>query len=203
MHSRPVVAALVLFAIACAKSAPMPAPAIRPIGNAKNWMLTEPLVYRVGTSSDSVIVPRGFVTDFASIPPWLQSVIQPMGPHLLPSIVHDYLYWEQGCTRAQADSLFLKAMIEHEVPADDARNMHSAVAIFGKGAWSGNTRERTAGLPRIVPDTVRQPGPLESWDAYRAFLYSAGVRPGPPAGISPAFCARASERLIAHGVPAG
>ena len=89
---------------------PTETPAIRPIGDAKNWMLAEPLLWRVGDSGESIVVPQGFVTDFASIPPVLQSLIRPLGPHLRPAIVHDYLYWEQTCSRKQADRLFRVAM---------------------------------------------------------------------------------------------
>ena len=74
----------------------------RPVADGKNWIVKEPLTYQVGISNDRVTVPRGFVTDFATIPPILQSLIQQNGPHLLPAVVHDYLYWKQTCSRDDA-----------------------------------------------------------------------------------------------------
>ena len=41
----------------------------RPFSDGRNWIVKEPLTYRVGVSNDSATVPRGFVTDLASIPP--------------------------------------------------------------------------------------------------------------------------------------
>jgi hypothetical protein len=171
---------------------PIAGVALRPFAEGTNWMLTEPLVYRVGDSRDSVVVPKGFVTDFASIPPRLQGLISALGPYMLPAVVHDYLYWEQRCTRAQADRLFLIAMQEMRVPFDRRWPMYEAVNGFGGGAWTQNGRDRRAGLPRIVPDGVRRNEALESWRSYRAYLRTAGVRPGPPAEISQRFCAHGS-----------
>jgi hypothetical protein len=182
---------VVLLVQACGapRFAPIDPPALRPIGDAKNWMLVEPIVYRVGHSSDSVIVPKGFVTDFASIPPALQSFISQLGPYLLPAVVHDYLYWEQSCSKSQADSLFLKAMTEMRVRRRDRAAMYEAVHVFGGSAWVSNARERSVGMPRVVPDSgVRPPEPLETWSQYRAYLYGAGIRPGPKAPIATAFC---------------
>jgi len=51
-------------------------------------------------------VPAGFVTDFASTPRALWSVIPPTGRYQLAAVVHDFLYWDQGCTREQADTVF-------------------------------------------------------------------------------------------------
>lgn len=184
--------ALPLMAVmGCAR---IDAPALRPIGDAKNWQLVEPMVYRVAETSDSVVVPAGFVTDFASIPHALQSFISPMGPYLLPAIVHDYLYWEQVCSRPQADSLFLKAMVEMEVPERTRMAMYRGVARFGGSAWEQNREDREEDLPRIVPDSVRRSEPLESWAAYREYLRRIGVSPGEQAPISQGFCAHGGPR---------
>jgi hypothetical protein len=170
---------------------PISGVALRPFATGRDWILAEPLVYRVGTSRDSVIVPRGFVTDFASIPPHLQSLISSLGPYVLPAVVHDYLYWEQRCSRAQADRLFLLAMQEMGVPFARRVAMYEAVNGFGRAAWAENARDRAAGLPRMVPDGgVRRNEALESWTHYREYLRSMNVRPGAPAAISPRFCAQ-------------
>lgn len=52
--------------------------------------------YTVSFSVDgarrSVTVPRGMLTDLASVPSVARSIIGRVGPHLEASIVHDYLY---------------------------------------------------------------------------------------------------------------
>lgn len=52
----------------------------RPFVDGRNWIVREPLTYRIGVSKDSLTVPVGFVTDLATIPPALQSFIQQNGP---------------------------------------------------------------------------------------------------------------------------
>ena len=48
--------------------------------------------------------------------------------------MHDYLYWDQSCTRAQADQIFLLAMIENKVGAVHQKALHAAVSIAGSFA---------------------------------------------------------------------
>lgn len=174
-----------------AQAAPTPVD-FTPFADGKNWIVKQPLVYRVGISKDSVIVPRGFVTDVASIPPVLQSLIQQNGPYLLPAVVHDYLYWEQGCTRAQADRLLLLAMMENQVSAAHRRAIYDAVRAAGRLAWGANARERARNLPRIIPEGRLQIPALIKWPEYQAQLMRGGVGAGPRGTIAPAFCARGS-----------
>jgi hypothetical protein len=164
----------------------------RPVADGKNWIVKEPLIYEVGISIDRVTVPRGFVTDFATIPPVLQSLIQQNGPHLLPAVVHDYLYWKQTCTREEADQLFLLAMIENKVPVADRTAMHQAVRAAGSFAWTGNARDRTAGRLRILPeDRIKVPS-LTTWPDYQRRLAMEGVKDGPDTPVARGFCARGS-----------
>ena len=168
---------------------PIDPPALRPIGDATNWMLEEPMHYYVGNSRDHIVVPKGFVTDFASVPGLLQSFISMVGPQMLPAIVHDYLYWEQTCTRKQADSIFSLAMSEMRVPRRERKAMVNAVRIFGGTAWRTNRKERNSGLIRIVPAAdVRPPHALETWGEYRSFLRSAGTVSPPRSAIENVFC---------------
>jgi len=169
----------------------------RPVADGKNWIVKEPLKYQVGISNDSVTVPRGFVTDFATIPPILQSLIQQNGPHLLPAVVHDYLYWKQTCSRDEADQLFLLAMIENRVPLADRTAMHQAVRAAGIFAWTTNARDRTARKVRILPeDRIKVPG-LTTWPEYQRRLAMEGVTDGPDAPIARGFCARGSMSIEA------
>jgi len=140
------------------------------IGDGKNWQLLEDLVFVVGSSGDRMIVPAGFVTDFASVPAWLQGFISPLGPNLLPAVVHDYLYWNQSCTRAEADSIFLLAMEEMGV-SDAARlAMYLGARHFGQQAWDEHHHSRNLGLARIVPVGFRRSRVRESWSDYRGAM---------------------------------
>ncbi len=59
-----------------------------------------PLEYRVGSaeSAEIIVVPVGFVTDFASIPWGLRNSFPPLGRHARAAIIHDFLYRVKGQT---------------------------------------------------------------------------------------------------------
>jgi len=193
---------LIIAAIACnlalaspvrgqqfAQAAPDPVD-FRPFTDGQNWIVKEPLIYQVGISKDRVTVPRGFVTDLASIPPVLQSLIQQNGPYLLPAVVHDYLYWKQTCTRAQADRILLLAMIENKVPSVHRTAIYNAVRAAGSLAWADNARERSAHLLRIIPEDRLGIRANTVWPEYRRQLVREGVVDGPDMPIAKGFCAR-------------
>ena len=55
----------------------------------RTWRLRYPLTY-VGTD-DTIVVPSGFETDFASVPRSLQWLAPATGKYTLAAILHDYL----------------------------------------------------------------------------------------------------------------
>jgi hypothetical protein len=60
------------------------------------WATTEELVYWPSNEHVPIIVPRGFVTDLASIPRPLWSWLPPDGPWAKAAVIHDFLYYTQG-----------------------------------------------------------------------------------------------------------
>jgi hypothetical protein len=181
---------------ATAQQAPDPVD-FRPFADGHNWIVKQPLIYRVGISQDSIIVPVGFVTDFASIPPALQSLIQQNGPYLLPAVVHDYLYWMQTCTRDQSDRLLLLGMIENEVSKFDRQAIYNAVRAAGSFAWKANATERASHLPRVLPADWLQIPAKTLWPEYRARLIRDSVAAGAEIAIPADFCARGSMSIKA------
>jgi hypothetical protein len=110
-------------------------------------MLVESVEYSIGHSGVIIIVPKGFVTDFASIPQPLWSFgLSPHGRFSKAAIVHDYLYWKQDCTREQADKLLLIAMKESGVSSSQQTEIYLGVRAGGESAWESNRRDRAAGL---------------------------------------------------------
>ena len=159
----------------------------KPFVDGRNWIV---LTYRIGISQDSMTVPVGFVTDLASIPPALQSLIQQNGPYLLPAVVHDYLYWKQTCTRDQSDQILLLAMIEHAVPEPQRFAIYQAVHFAGIFAWDENARNRKAGLVRILPPDRQKISANMLWLSYQQELLRQRVSEGPNTVIPAAFCRR-------------
>jgi hypothetical protein len=104
-------------------------------------VLLTALEYRVGSaeSDEVIVVPAGFITDFASVPKGLWNIFPPFGEWAAAAVVHDYLYKTQGLNgkydRKQADKIFKEAMEVLEVPKWKRELMYNAVRTFGKGGW--------------------------------------------------------------------
>lgn len=87
-----------------------------------------------GNPLEEVIVPEGFVTDFASTPKLLYPIFPPIGIYNKAAMVHDFLYSKEGSMtveRKKADLFFLQAMDVLKVPAWKRRLMYFAVRLFG------------------------------------------------------------------------
>lgn len=109
-------------------------------------VLLEPLVY-VTAAGETITIPVGFVTDYASIPRIFWNIIPPDGDARFPAILHDYLYslrgWEPCFkNRAQCDGLFLEAMRHVGVNMVERLTVYSAVRCFG---WAFSATPNVAG----------------------------------------------------------
>jgi hypothetical protein len=88
----------------------------------------------------TITVPKGMLTDLASVPRFAQTIVARVGPHLEASILHDFLYvaWQDlpnGEARRVdwnfADELFHTAMRASTVAADQVVLIHASVRAFG------------------------------------------------------------------------
>jgi hypothetical protein len=183
-----LLALLVLVASLCAAQQPIAPPALQPFADNKQWMLLRDVQYHVGQSSQTIVVPTGFVTDFASIPTVFASFgLGANGLYSKAAIVHDYLYWTQGCTREQSDNLLMIAMKESLVGTVTRDLIYDGVRTGGQSSWDGNARERAAGMPRVIPDGAREWGDNVLWADYRVALKQQGVT-DPVFPVSPEYC---------------
>jgi hypothetical protein len=150
---------------------------VSPFADGDNWFLTRPLTYELPGTTLRVEVPPGFVTDFASIPRPFWSLLPTWGKYGSPAVVHDYLYWDQRCTREQADWIFLLGMEESDVGSIERFVIHRAVRWGGAFAWRSNAQRRTDGWERVMPPARLPQSPNTTWEAHQAQLYEQGVRP--------------------------
>jgi hypothetical protein len=171
------------------KLMPVPSPLVRPFGDNEQWILNEDLAYRIGETADYIVVPKGFVTDFASIPQPLWSLgLSPHGQYSRAAVIHDYLYWTHACTKNQADRLMLIAMKEDKVGLFDEQVVYNGVNFGGAKAWADNENERRNGLPRVIPLKYINPSnPNIHWDEYRKMLVGKGIR-DPDFDKNPIYC---------------
>jgi hypothetical protein len=192
-HSRATVCLmsnLVLLILAPESIAQQPIKPVpmTPFADGANSLLNEDLNYRIGETKFTILVPRGFVTDFASTPRAIWAVLPPAATYQLAAIVHDFLYWDQDCTREQADALLRVAMAESKVDAIKRDIIWQAVRNFGQGPWTNNAREKAEGQPRVIPSEHLSIPPLMTWTEYRAQLFTKGVRPTPTPQTTPEYC---------------
>ena len=113
-----------------------------------------------GTSTPigKIVVPRGFVTDFASVPRPFWALLPPDDEYVTAAVIHDWLYWNQATTREEADQALKDSMIELGVSSLKVTAIYEGVDLFGGSAWSENTRLKADGERRVLkqtPDDLR------------------------------------------------
>lgn len=115
---------------------------------------------------ESIKVPRGFITDFASIPKIVQLVpgFDVNGDSRPAAVLHDYLYCEVGkvdvwtgpmklraeYTREECDEIFAEALTVLKHNSFVVAAMYSGVAVGGWQYW-GN-RRKTPREDNYVPE---------------------------------------------------
>jgi len=104
----------------------------REIG-AKRFHVSKPLVFYSDVLEREITVPIGFETDFASIPWFLQSLVQVNGPHIHAAVIHDFLcvYGKSfKVTQKQTDQVFLEAMQCLDVRVTQRSAMYIGVRAY-------------------------------------------------------------------------
>ena len=80
-------------------------------------------------------IPKGFVTDFASVPRAFWRIVPPWGRYFPAAVVHDYLYSVQDRPREAADKVFLLILKALNIPRWRRWAMYLAVRWCGEAAW--------------------------------------------------------------------
>ena len=177
---------LMVVALLAGCAAPRSA-GVRPYSDNRAWVLLEDMDYQIGNSQFTIVVPKGFVTDYASVPQMLWGALSPHDNYSRAAVVHDYLYWTQICTRPQSDNIMQIAMKESEVPKWKQIAVYGAVSLLGQASWDENKEFRKQGLIRIIPDGTEPPGANETWDAHQLRLQKSGAKET-PISANPEFC---------------
>ncbi len=106
-----------------------------------SWRLQRSFTYYFGSkeSDYKVVINRGFITDFASIPSFLWSVLHPVDPdYAKASVVHDYLYRHNPVifSKKVSDAIFFEAMEVLNAPKWKKWILYLAVCFFGRSSWN-------------------------------------------------------------------
>lgn len=162
-------------------------------GDGTNFVLVNSMFYEVKRTGQMITVPAGFVTDFASVPWYGRWFINVLGKHSIPAIVHDYLYWEQRCTRDEADAILQEAMGEYSSSSIDQTVVFYAVKYGAQSAWDDNTKDRANGYIRVLTGAYQNIPLNTDWDAYRKQLHDQHVTEPPIEPGKPAYCTLPSK----------
>lgn len=106
-----------------------------------HWRLLEDFAYDSAVAGARIIVPAGFVTDFASVPRvpvayWLAGDTAHAA-----AVIHDYLYTTGLLSKAVADSIFYEAMVASGISRWRAYPMYLGVRFGGGIAWAQHRNE--------------------------------------------------------------
>jgi len=99
----------------------------------RTFRLTEDFTVKI--NGTTYLVPKGFVSDGASVPRIFWSIIPRDGVYTPAAVMHDWLYKAGVMSKKDADIIFYKIMRECEVPLWKRRAMYCAVKWFGGWAW--------------------------------------------------------------------
>jgi hypothetical protein len=117
------------------------------------FMVAHPLHYAANDSKYEIVVPVGFVTDLASIPRGLWWWQAPHEGTMAPAIIHDYLYWEQSCTKDEADAVLYLALREVGMGLVNANLVYAGVRTHqAQDAWDSNRAAREKGETRFFTE---------------------------------------------------
>jgi len=125
---------------------------VSPLADGRTWVLLSKFGYGVGDegSNDQITVPLGFQTDFASIPRPFWVVLPKWGKYGNAAVIHDWLYWEQGRSRANADAVLAEGMAVFGVSSLVRYTIYTAVRLFGGLAWYRNQEDQADGYQRVL-----------------------------------------------------
>ena len=101
----------------------------------RSWQLTEELRYKT-KKGGLIIVPKDFVTDYASVPRFLHWLLRPDGNYKSAAVVHDWIY-KKNCSysRKEADLLFKEAMESLSIEFWKVSLLYLGVRSFGWAVW--------------------------------------------------------------------
>lgn len=122
------------------------------------WRLTDELSFYTSDLEYTIVVPKGFLTDFASIPRWAWPIIgHPTGPYGCAAVVHDWIYalsapellgylnsyvdLDPPLSRKEGDQMFLDGMEVLGIEWWRKTLMYSAVRVGGNGGWGENRKK--------------------------------------------------------------
>ena len=109
---------------------------IHPLSDGRRQEVFQDYIYEI--NGYRITVPKGFITDLASVPRSFWTIFPPFGRYTPAAVIHDFLYSRYnstGINRTLSDKIFLHIMKELGVSFLKRKIMYKAVRLFGKTSW--------------------------------------------------------------------
>lgn len=100
------------------------------------WCVMEPMGVDHPELPAGFQVPAAWLTDLASVPRWFLTWWVAGGKAPAAAVVHDWLYCDNGVSRAAADRIFRDLVQREGYAAVTAYLMWSAVRVGGWHSWN-------------------------------------------------------------------
>jgi hypothetical protein len=116
---------------------------VSPLPDGKRWKLVKEFSYYLDEEGgETIIVPSGFITDFASVPRIFLLILPSTGRYSTASVIHDLLYTTRERSRKESDEIFYNGMIILGTKKWKAWIMYKSVRLFGwlnyyENSWTG------------------------------------------------------------------
>lgn len=139
---------------------------VAPLPDGRNWVILKDFGYDVGgeNSGETINVPIGFVTDFASVPRPLWWFAPKWGRYGNAAVIHDFCYWDQSYDRRKSDDIFREGMQVLKVGRIRTWLLYYAVRYFGRMAWNANKKRKRRGVEKVLE---KLPEKVSDWNAMK------------------------------------
>lgn len=127
---------------------------LSPYADGINWCVIEDFIFEYGEEGKGIIitVPKGFITDFASVPHVFWNILPPWGKYGPAAVVHDWLYYDQSTTKDFADDVLMEGMKVMQTEVLQRDIIYEAVHKAGQDAWNENAKKKKLGFIRVAQD---------------------------------------------------
>lgn len=119
-----------------------------------DWVTLKDFRYYSAVLGRELVVPEGFVTDFASVPRLPFVYFLTGGVAVRAAVVHDYLYRSRSAPRAQADAVFLEVMKLTGQPWWRRRLMWLGVRAFGRAPYNQEHNPVHSGVGNVAANDL-------------------------------------------------
>lgn len=100
--------------------------------SARKWKVEREFEYHIGSedSNEIITVPKGFMTDFASVPRLFWIILPPDGRYTQAAVLHDYILKIKLYSYSKSDRIMLEAMTVLKVSWWKRHLMYRALRIW-------------------------------------------------------------------------